>query len=138
MTYAGRDLSLGQFVKQLAALLQKKNMQLPFKNQRPWHLLFYELKKQPTVTGKPKFLDELIFNWDAPYPKCEQLSEFLNALHFTASVSARNPHFDVISVAPEVADRWAKNADEDDADLKSFLNAAVNLAEKEFGAAPVG
>jgi hypothetical protein len=133
-----QELSLGQFTKQLAALLQKRGMQLPFKNQRPWHLLFYELKKRPAGVGKPKFLDELRFDWDAPYPKCQELSEFLNALHFTASVSARNPHFDVISVSPEVADRWAQSASQDDPNLKSFIGDAVALAEKEFAAARVG
>jgi hypothetical protein len=131
MADARRDVSLGQFVKQLAAQLQKKDRPLPFKNQRPWHLLFYELKKQPAVPGRPKFLDELTFDWDAPFPKCQQLAEFLNAMHFTASVSARNPHFDVISVTPAVADRWSQSIG-DDADLRAFVNSAVGLAEKEF------
>jgi hypothetical protein len=133
----GQEMSLSEFVKQLAALLQKRNVRLPFKNQRPWHMLFYELKKRPVAPGRPNFLDELRFDWDAPYPKCQQLSEFLNALHFTASVSARNPHFDVISVAPDVADRWANNADQDDPDLKQFINGASALAEKEFTTAPI-
>lgn len=132
MTTSGRDLSLGQFVKQLAALLQQKGRALPFKNQRPWHQLFYELKKQPATPGRPKFLDALRFDWDAPYPKCQQLSEFLNALHFTASVSGHNPRFNVITVAPEVAERWANNAKHDNPDLKRFVDGAVALAEREF------
>jgi hypothetical protein len=131
----GQDITLGQFVKQLAALLQKKNVQLPFKNQRPWHLLFYELKKLPASSGKPKFLDDLRFDWDSPYPKCQELSEFLNALHFTASVSARNPHFDVISVSEEVAERWAETVNEDNPDVKQFVGNAMTLAEDEFRAA---
>jgi hypothetical protein len=134
MTYASQELSLGQFVKQLAALLQQKEVQLPFKNQKPWHVLFYELKKQSAAPGRPKFFDELTFDWDAPYPKCQQLSEFLNALHFTASVSARNPHFDVITLSPEVAERWAQSTDQDDPELKGFVHSAVVLAENEFAA----
>jgi hypothetical protein len=97
----------------------------------------YELKKHPVAPGRPKFFDELRFDWDAPYPKSQQLSEFLNALHFTASVSARNPHFDVISVAPDVADRWANDVDQDDPKLKQFIGGAVILAEKEFAMAPI-
>lgn len=131
----GQEITLGQFVKQLAALLQKKQVQLPFKNQTPWHMLFYELKKLPASSGRPKFLDDLRFDWDAPYPKCQELSEFLNALHFTASVSARNPHFDVISVSPQVADCWAETINEDNSDVKQFIGDAVTLAEKEFRAA---
>jgi hypothetical protein len=130
-----QEVSLGQFVKQIAALLQLKEVQLPFKNQRPWHQLFYELKTRPAAKGKPKFLDALRFDWDSPYPKSQELSEFLNALHFTASVSARNPRFDVISVSPEVADRWAKTASNDNPALVAFINHAVTLAEKEFATA---
>jgi len=129
------EVSLGQFVKQIAALLQQRKVQLPFKNQRPWHLLFYELKSLPVAKGKPKFLDDLRFDWDSPYPKSQELSEFLNALHFTASVSARNPRFDIINVSPEVADRWAKTAAYDDPALRKFLDDAITLAEKEFAAA---
>jgi hypothetical protein len=129
-----QELSLGQFVKQIAALLQKKDVQLPFKNQKPWHLLFYELKKIPAAEGKPKFLDELRFDWDAPYPKSQELSEFLNALHFTASVSARNPRFDIISVSPEAADRWAQIVSDDDPALQKFIKEAITLAQKEFAA----
>lgn len=132
MTYSGRDLSLGQFVRQLAALLQKQSVQLPFKNQRPWHLLFYRLKKDSTSPGRPQFFDELGFDWDGAYPKSQQLAEFLNAMHFTANVSARNPHFDVISVAPEVADRWARSIKQDDPEVMQFVSNAVALAQQEF------
>jgi hypothetical protein len=132
------EISLGQFIKQLSALLQKSGVQLPFKNQTPWHVLFYELTKKPEAPGKPRFLDQLRFDWDAPYPKCQELSEFLNALHFTASVSARNPRFDVISVPSEVAERWAQRADEDDPDLKRFVTDAVILAKQEFAQPATG
>lgn len=132
MTYAAHDLSLGLFVKQLAALLQKNDVQLPFKNQKPWHLLFYQLKENSRSPGRPNFFDELRFDWDGAYPKCQQLSEFLNAMHFTASVSARNPHFDIISVEPQVAERWAQTIKKDDPQLVQFVNNAVSLAQQEF------
>ena len=125
------ELSLGQFVKQLAASLQQKNVKLPFKNQKPWHLLFYELSKS-SVAGKPLFFSDLVFDWDAPYPKCQELSEFLHALHFTANVSARNPSYDAIIVDPDVANRWSASIDQDDQALKTFVASAVERAQAEF------
>ena len=133
MSNTNPNVSLGQFVKRLAARLQENNVPLPLKNQTPWHLLFYDLTKL-SCAGRPKFLDELVFNWDSPYPKCQELSQFLSALHFTASASARNPRFDVISVDPTTAERWTRQADQDDPDLKAFVANAVDLATEEFAA----
>lgn len=135
MADASQELSLGQFVKQVAALLQEENVELPFKNQRPWHFLFYELAKLPDDSGKPKFLEELVFDWDARYPKCQELSEFLQALHFTGSVSASNPGFESITVDSAVAKRWSQQFDDDDPGLKTFVGTAVELAKKEFAEA---
>jgi hypothetical protein len=131
MVNANRDVSLGEFVKRLAARLQENNVALPLKNQEPWHVLFYDLTKTSRA-GRPKFFDELVFDWDSRYPKCQELSEFLSALHFTANASARNPRFDVISVQPAIAERWARRADQDDPDLRGFVGYAVGLATKEF------
>lgn len=137
MTDASREMSLGQFVKQLVALFGSKNETLPFKDQKRWHLLFYELTKFPATPGKPKFLDELVFDWDVPYPKCQELSDFLHALHWTASVSANNPRFDVIRIEPAVADRWSEQFDQVDPDSQKFLREAEELARKEFAAPAV-
>lgn len=133
----GQEMSLGQFVKQLTALLQKERVKLPFRNQRPWHVLFYELKKS-SAPGRPKFFDQLRFDWDAPYPKCQQLSDFLNALHVTTSVTVSNPSFSEILVSDEVADRWANNLTKDDPDLRQFVNDTVARAKEEFAPASVG
>jgi len=128
---------MGQFVRLLAALVQQKGQKLPFKNQEAWHLLFYELKKNKAGPGRPKFLDTLRFDWDGASPKCQQLSEFLNALHFTASVSGHNPGFAVIEIAPEIADQWTKSLDPNDSDAKKYVNDAVALAEREFATVAV-
>lgn len=130
---ASREISLGQFVKQLVGRLQQEDVAIPLRNQEPWHALFYELARMPNA-GRPTFLDEIIFDWDSPYPKCRELSEFLSALHFTASASARNPRFDTISVDTETAQRWSAQVDEDEEDLKAFVGRAVDLASKEFAA----
>ena len=135
MTEVDQDISLGEFVKRLAASLQQEGAMMPFKNQRPWHLLVYELAKTPS-TGRPKFLDELIFDWDAPYPKCQELSEFLHALHFTASVSASNPSYDAISVDDELAELWSQPFPGENAALKDFIVSAVERAKETFAEGP--
>lgn len=134
MTVSAREMSLGQFVKQLAGTLQQQGVELPFKNQRPWHCLFYDLTKVDDP-GRPLFLTELIFDWDGPFPRCRELSEFLNALHFTASASARNPRFDTISLAPETVQQWLLQAGDDEPALKAFLASAAERAAPEFHAA---
>ena len=132
MTNTMQEISLGQFVRQLAALLQKEDVDLPLKKQDAWHLLFYNLKNVPPDVSKPEFLDDLVFDWDATYPKCQELSDFLNAMHFTANVSARNPRFDVIMVEPTVADRWSQQLDQSDPELRAFFDTAAELAREEF------
>jgi hypothetical protein len=132
----GQEISLGQFVEQLTGLLQKDSVQLPFKNQRPWHILFYDLKKI-TAAGRPKFFDQLRFDWDGPYPKCRELSEFLHALHVTTSIGVANPDYDEILVGREVEEEWVNNAKKDEPDLKQFVDYAVTRAKKEFAGALV-
>jgi hypothetical protein len=89
-----QSLSLGQFVKLLSAKVVLSESDdadskgdLPFRNEKAWHLLFYRLKKVASP-GRPEFLDDLFFDWDGRYPKCRQLSEYLHALHWNASLSA--------------------------------------------------
>ena len=126
------EMSLGDFVKELAALMHKKGIGMPFRNQRPWHLVFYDLKKASSEVGRPAFLDNLTFDWDGPYPKSRELSEFLNALHWNASVSASNPHYQTITLTDDVADLWLGRYKHLDSDTEKFLNGAVESAQKEF------
>ena len=72
---------LGDFVEQLAANLQSKSIAMPFESEGPWHELFFDLKRTDQE-GKPSFLESLRFDWDGPYPKCQELSEFFHALHW--------------------------------------------------------
>ena len=51
-------------VKHLAALMQEKGIDIPFKNERPWHYLFFDLKLDKSLRGRPPLLDELVFDWD--------------------------------------------------------------------------
>jgi len=35
------DISLGEFVKQLTVRIRDSKVPMPFKDEEPWHLLFY-------------------------------------------------------------------------------------------------
>ncbi|HXY98808.1 MAG TPA: hypothetical protein VEI03_02325 [Stellaceae bacterium] len=129
---ASAGMSLGEMVKLLAATLHKNRVPLPFKNQKPWHLLLYTLKMEGPKPDRPKFLDDLVFDWDGPFPTCEELSSFLNALHFTANVSGHNPRFNLVSVDDADAERWLKDFDKMGANSKSFVERAAELASREF------
>jgi hypothetical protein len=126
---------LGDFVELLAAVMHKEQLEMPFKNQRPWHFLFYELKKAQDIPGKPALFDRLLFDWDGPYPKSQELSEFLHALHWNASVSAHNPHYDTITLLEDVATLWSQRLNELDPETTRFLHEALTRARAEFAQA---
>ncbi len=131
MPIGTNDISLGQFVKQVAGLLQEQNAPLPLKNQQVWHTFFYDLKRS-SDPGKPSFFDDLVFDWDAPYPKCQELSEFLHALHSTASISAHNPRYEIMTVDVSIARQWSDAAKSDEPDLRGFVENAAKVAKKDF------
>ena len=128
------ELTLGDFVKHLSALLQRSGTDLPFKNERAWHLAFYELK-EAAGPPRPKFLDSLVFDWDGEYPKSQKLSEFLHALHWNASVSAGNPSYEAISLNEEVQALWSQPVEQLEQDDKDFFDQAIEVAKREFAAA---
>jgi hypothetical protein len=122
---------LGDFVEQLAATLHKQNIIMPYENEGPWHELFYHVKKSDWP-GKPEFIQSLRFDWDGPYPKCQELSEFLHALHWNACVDARNPHFDMITLPDGMAEEWSRRAEQLDAGSKDFLERTAARARELF------
>ena len=124
-------MSLGDFVKQLAVLMDKSGVVILFKEERPWHSLFYRLKKDPSK-GKPRFFDELRFDWDGPYPKSQELSRFIQSLHWTGAVSAVNPSYEKIVLRPEMSELWSGKLKDIPADGQEFLTHAVSLAKEEF------
>jgi len=125
-------LSLGEFVKQLTALIHQSGQPIPFKNERPWHYLFYELKKDKTQRGRPAFFDDLAFDWDGPFPKSQELSDFLHSLHWNASVSASNPHYETIDLSEAVKELWLKRFEVSNEETKKFFELAVTRAKAEF------
>ena len=83
--------TLGDFMKELAVLMADAQLQLPLKDERPWHHLFFRLKQATDIEERPAFLDNLVFDWDGPTPKCQELSEFLHALHWSAARNCQQP-----------------------------------------------
>ena len=116
-------------MKELVTVLHFEQVTMPFENERPWHELFYELKHSEKTPG---FFERLRFDWDGPYPRSRELSDFLHALHWNASVSAKNPIFDEISLTDDIADLWKKRLDSLEPGMLSFLNAASQMAKKKF------
>ena len=124
-----QEVSLGEFLKLLTSRVDDDKFRLPLKDEQPWHMLFYRLKKEDWP-GKPTFFGDLQFDWVGRYPICQDLSDYIHALHFTGCMSASNPSYDEISLNPELAVRWAKEPLA--GELPGFLERAVKLARAEF------
>lgn len=124
-------LTLGEFVKHLAALVQHDKIAMPFQDERPWHFLFYDLKKS-SAPGKPEWLSTLHFDWDGPYPKCRELSDFLQALHWNAGVTAGNPHYNTITLPDDVARLWLERLKEFDLETQRYFELVREKAKTEF------
>ncbi len=127
-------MALGDFIKELVALLHNQNVSIPFENESPWHELFYKLKKDPERANSLAFFENLQFDWDGPYPKCQELSDFLHALHWNASVSVLNPSFDSITLLDDIAELWMKRVEELGDEEKKFLYKALDEAKQKFEA----
>ena len=100
------QMSLGDFVQQILARVGSE--ELSFQNERPWHELFYTLKKRQPSPDRPAFLDSLFFEWNGPYPHSEELSQYLHGLHWVGCLSAGNPTYDTFTVNPQVSEIWRR------------------------------
>lgn len=125
-------ISLGEFVNYLVLLLQKNNVILPFHRQGAWHLLFYRLKKSPEIREKPAFLETLWFDWDGPYPKSPELSEYLNALRIIGVVETNSPKFDKYWISKDIERLWQSQFEKTDEINKEYLLRVVEIAKEEF------
>ena len=125
-------LSLGEFVKCLVLLLHRNGVAFSLRSYKPWHLLFYELKKIPETDGKPEFFKNLRFDWDGPYPECPELSEFLDALCWTGSIVTTSPRFEEYTLPKEMADLWSQEFEVLGDETKQFLDTTLALARNKF------
>lgn len=122
------NITLGDFVQQL--LLQMGDYDFHFRDERPWHELFYDFKVAPKKQGKPQFLNSLFFDWNGAYPRCQELSDYLHGLHWTGCMSASNPTYDNFKLSQGVRDIW--QTAQVDPDLQDFLAAAADTARNEL------
>ena len=127
------SLTLGDFVKQLAIRMENEKLVMLFKDEAPWHLLFYRLKKVQS-DGKPEFLSALRFDWDGPYPRCQELSDFIQALHWTGSVVAANPSYERITLQDDLKKIWSDEGRDLAPGVQQFLDQGVEFARQEFPA----
>lgn len=126
------EVSFGEFVKYLVLLLQKNNIVLPFNRPEAWHHLFYRLKQSQEISGKPAFLEKLWFDWDDPYPKSPELSEYLHALCWTGTIETNSPRFDRYWLPKNMEKLWQEQYEKLDKTVKQYLYFTVEIAKEEF------
>lgn len=126
--------TFGDFLKVIAVRINEEKLVLPFKEEAPWHFLFYQLKIAQATADKPKFFEELRFDWDGPYPRCQELSEYIQALHWTGSITVGNPSYDRIMLDKGLSEKWKEEAKEFGLDHSGFLDEGIKIAKKEFSA----
>lgn len=122
---------MAEFLEEVIVALAAKGKDLPLRDDRTWHTFLYQLSKEK-FEPRPAFLDTLGFDWDAPYPRCQGLSEFLQALHWNECVVAANPSFESFGVSPALTELCAKR-DKDQA-LTEFVRRAAQLGAEQLGA----
>jgi hypothetical protein len=128
-----KDVSLGEFITLLILQLDIKGVSMPFQNEEKWHRLFYKFKVGRSQSGRPAFMNKLRFDWDGPYPKSQDLSEYLQILHLNGFISVANPTYDTLSVDEDVR----KGIDKvrpaiNDENLEKFLDFSTREASQLF------
>jgi hypothetical protein len=125
------QMSLGEFVKYLAALLTENDVRMLFKEEAPWHFALYELYDE-NIEGKPKFFSDLKFDWGGPFPKCKELSRYLQFLHSTACVGTINPSYEAMVLKPDLEKLWYSELKKLEEPQQKFMGHAAGIAKKEF------
>jgi hypothetical protein len=125
------DITLGDFVQQLLLHIGT-NKELHFKDERPWHELFYHLKRSPRRAGKPKFLEDMFFDWNGEYPRSRELSSYLHSLHWTGCMAAANPGYDRFKLNAKIGKLW-KTA-RVDSNLRTFIKKTATKAALKLAA----
>jgi hypothetical protein len=124
-------MTLGEFVKYLAALLSRSDTPMPFKDEEPWHVLLHRLKDEH-YAGKPEFLDRLIFDWGGPFPKSKDLSRYLQLLHVTGCVGVSNPSYKRMELGEGLEKLWYSQVEGLSVPQRKFVEHAATLAKKSF------
>ena len=128
---AGEEMTLGEFVKYLAATLTENKTPMLFKEEAPWHFVLYRLYEEQWE-AKPKFLSRLKFDWGGPFPKCKELSRYLQFLHSTACVGTMNPSYEQMVLKDDLEKLWFADLQKIGEPEQRFMGHAAELAAKEF------
>ena len=131
---ARTEMTLGEFVKYLAALLSRNDTPMPFKDEEPWHVLLYRLQEEDCA-GKPEFLGRLIFDWGGPFPKSKDLSRYLQLLHVTGCVGVTNPSYKKMELSEGLEKLWYSQVGELPKAQRKFVEHAATLANESFSLA---
>ncbi len=131
---ARTQMTLGEFVKYLAALLSKSKTPMSFKDEEPWHVLLHRLQ-QENFARKPEFLGRLIFDWGGPFPKSKDLSRYLQLLHVTGCVGVTNPSYKEMELSEGLEKLWYSQVGELPQAQRKFVEHAATLAKEEFSLA---
>jgi hypothetical protein len=125
------QMTLGEFVKYLATLLTESKTPMLFKDEAPWHFALFQLA-DGDHEGKPDFLSKLKFDWGGPFPKCKELSRYLQFLHSTACVGTMNPSYEEMMLKEDLEKLWLEEFRQIGAPQQKFMDYAAKLAAKEF------
>jgi hypothetical protein len=127
----GEAMTLGEFVKYLAALLTESKTPMLFKEEAPWHFVLFRLQEEDSE-GKPEFLSRLNFDWGGPFPKCKELSRYLQFLHSTACVGTVNPSYEEMVLKEDLEKLWFSEFEKIGYPQQKFMGHAADLAKEEF------
>lgn len=127
--------SLLTFLWELIASLEKRKINVPYRNERAWQRLFCDLKREYAKDGPP-FLKDLYFDADGPFLKSAELSEAIEGLQLGATVAAMNPTFDSLRYPPASlgGKKWLSELKTRPRRYQSFVTRAVQLAGTLFTA----
>jgi hypothetical protein len=128
---AAEEMTLGEFVKYLAAILTENKIPMLFKEEAPWHFVLYRLHDEE-FEGKPQFLSHLKFDWGGPFPKCKELSRYLQFLHSTACVGTMNPSYEEMVLKEDLEQLWFSELQKIGDPQRTLISRAAELAAREF------
>ncbi len=132
-----QGITLGDFIRLLAVAIPDADRAMPFQDETPWQMLFFRLKNE-IYDPKPSFISNLDFDWDGPFPKSQDVSDFLQALHWTGSVAALNPSYEQIIVPLGVRVAWQEEFASMEPQLSALLARSVAIAKEEFPMVTLG
>jgi len=132
-------MDFGDVVKYAVLILHKNGEKLNFHRRKGWHNAFYQLKTSPHICGAPAVLREAFFDWDGPYPVCQELNECLNSFVVTGCVCCSSPNFNDHWLDERVAVIWQERYDLLLPEEKTFFETAMfECLRKELARVAIG